>query len=138
MTQADAATTLAHWHRLAMQVRRALHLDVPRPIAVYLSTGERLVTRHGQSPWHRHDRMLSLLLTTACDALRPVGAGLRADDGARRRARVAAMGLLRVHRSLAARWARQQLGLFWVAPVLGAALGAMIYRGIGRSEAPAS
>ncbi len=31
-------------------------------------------------------------------------------------------------------WAVAQLWLFWVAPIVGALLGAAIYRGIGRAE----
>lgn len=72
MTQADAATTLAHWHLLGVQVRLALHPDDPRLIAAYLSAGERMVARHGRSPWNVHDRMLSLLLHTVYDALLPI------------------------------------------------------------------
>lgn len=72
MTQADATAALAHWHRLAMQVRLALHPNEPRLIAAYLRAGERLVARHGHSSWQVHDRMLSLLLTTAYDALLPI------------------------------------------------------------------
>lgn len=72
MTHADTAHTLAHWHRLAMQVRLALYPDDPRLIAAYLSTGECLAARHDHSPWQVHDRMLSLLLMTACDTLLPI------------------------------------------------------------------
>lgn len=72
MTRADASASLAQWHRQAMQVRLALHPDEPRLIAAYLSTGSGLVATHGHSPWQVHDRMLSLLLATAYDALLPI------------------------------------------------------------------
>lgn len=60
------------WQRLGMQLRLALYPDDPRLVAQYLSCGEALVARHGYSPWRVHDRMLSLLLTTAYDALLPI------------------------------------------------------------------
>ena len=34
-------------------------------------------------------------------------------------------------------WAVAQLWLFWLAPMAGAALGAVIYRAIGREDSPA-
>ncbi|WP_157270711.1 hypothetical protein [Azohydromonas aeria] len=72
-TQApESAATLELWHRLGMQLRLALYADDPRLVARYLSCGEALVARHGHSPWQVHDRMLSLLLTTAYDTLLPI------------------------------------------------------------------
>lgn len=72
MTRADATVTLAHWNRLGVQVRLALHPDDHRLIAAYRRAGERLTALHGHSPWQVHDRMLSLLLATAYDAVLPI------------------------------------------------------------------
>lgn len=112
MTRPVASADLAHWHswhNLGMQLRLALHPDDPGLIAAYLHAGEQLVARHGHPPWQVHDRMLSLLLATAYDALlpivwritcldaccRPLGAlgALVCDDASARRLRVLAQGL---------------------------------------------
>jgi hypothetical protein len=109
MTRVDAPAALAHWHELGMQLRLALHPDDPRLITAYLRAGERLVAQHGRAPWQVHDRMLSLLLATAYDALlpivwrltcldaccRPLGAlgALVCDDTTARRLRVLAQRL---------------------------------------------
>jgi hypothetical protein len=69
---AHAHAAPAHWLRLGMHVRLALQPDEPRLINAYLGAGESLVSRCGQSPWAVHDRMLSLLLTTAYDATLPI------------------------------------------------------------------
>lgn len=71
MTRVDAPAALAHWHKLGMQLRLALHPDEPRLIAAYLHAGEHLIAPHGEPPWPVHDRMLRLLLATAGDTLLP-------------------------------------------------------------------
>ena len=68
----DGQATLELWQRLGMQVRLALYPDDPRLLAQYLSCGDALVARHGRSAWWVHDRILSLLLTTAYDAALPI------------------------------------------------------------------
>jgi hypothetical protein len=72
MTEGHPHATLAHWHKLGMQVRLALQPDEPRLISLYLTAGENLIAHHGHPPWQVHDRMLSLLLLTTYDALLPI------------------------------------------------------------------
>lgn len=72
MTAPNAATTTDAWHRLALQVRLALDPEDPRLIARYLTHGQALVAEGAAAPWSVHDRMLTLLLDTANDALLPI------------------------------------------------------------------
>lgn len=68
----DGAALFELWQRMGMQVRLALYPDDPRLVSRFLCCGEALVARHGHSPWQVHDRMLSLLLATAYDAMLPI------------------------------------------------------------------
>lgn len=72
MTAPDTTATTDTWHRVAMQVRLALDPEDPRLIARYLVHGQALVAGRAVAAWSVHDRMLTLLLDTANDALLPI------------------------------------------------------------------
>lgn len=70
--QLSAPATTEQWRRLGMQIRLALHPDDPRIVRTYLMHAEALIAEGRCPPWPMHDRSLSLLLDTACDALLPI------------------------------------------------------------------
>lgn len=102
MTTPDTTATTDSWHRVGMQVRLALDPEDPRLIARYLVHGQALVAERVAAPWSVHDRMLTLLLDTANDALLPIDWRMNCLDACNRP--LGALGPLVCDDASAARW----------------------------------
>lgn len=68
----NVSAAIDAWQHLALHIRFALSPDEPRLVTAYLAQGMALVAAHGHEPWRVHERALTLLLDTACDALLPI------------------------------------------------------------------
>lgn len=62
----------AHWLRLGMHIRLALQPSEPRLLCSYVHSGEDLAETHGHDAWQVNERMLNVLLATACDTVLPI------------------------------------------------------------------